>query len=164
MDQKAVIDMAIQAGVIDSADINSVHIPQGYIDDLAEFAYLVQQVERAEIIKAIELYHANPFAGMSKHTPGPWALRRDPSHFDSLTEITGGICGNTKPFRSTLEVSIGGDTDIHTLEANARLIAAAPDLLEALEVIVATEHERHGYNPFWTDQAHAAIAKAKGGV
>lgn len=76
MDQKAVIDMAIQAGVIDSADINSVHIPQGYIDDLAEFAYLVQQVERAEIIKAIELYHANPFAGMSKHTPGPWALRR----------------------------------------------------------------------------------------
>lgn len=45
---------------------------------------------------------------------------------------------------------------------DARLIAAAPDLLEALEVIVATEHERHGYNPFWTDQARAAIAKAKG--
>jgi len=59
IDQKAVIDLAIKAGVIDSADINSVHIPQGYIDDLAEFAYLVQQVERAEIIKALELYHAS---------------------------------------------------------------------------------------------------------
>lgn len=43
IDQKAVIDLAIKAGVIDSADINSVHIPQGYIDDLAEFAYLIEE-------------------------------------------------------------------------------------------------------------------------
>ena len=59
IDQKSVIDLAIQAGVIDSADINSVHIPQAYIDDLSEFAYLVQQVERAETIKALQIYHAN---------------------------------------------------------------------------------------------------------
>ena len=59
MDQNSVIKLAIQSGVIDSADINSVHIPQAYIDDLSEFAYLVQQVERAEIIKALEIYHAN---------------------------------------------------------------------------------------------------------
>ena len=116
---------------------------------------------------------------MSKHTPGPWALRRDPGHFDSLTEITGGICGNTKPFRFTLEVSIGGDTDIHTLEANARLIAAAPDLLEALEqtlqLAIDWEDEARGT---WQDEAlgfshnddpiikkaRAAIAKAKGEV
>ncbi len=59
IDQKSVINLAIQSGVIDSADINSVHIPQGYIDDLAHFADLAMQVERAEIIKALELYHAN---------------------------------------------------------------------------------------------------------
>ena len=59
IDQNSVINLAIQSGVIDSADINSVHIPQAYIDDLSEFAYLVQQVERAEIIKALEIYHAS---------------------------------------------------------------------------------------------------------
>ena len=59
MDQEQTIQLAIKAGVIDSADINSVHIPCGYIDDLAEFADLAMQVERAEIIKALELYHAS---------------------------------------------------------------------------------------------------------
>lgn len=98
---------------------------------------------------------------MSKHTPGPWALRRDPGHFDSLTEITGGICGNTKPFRFTLEVSIGGDTDIHTLEANARLIAAAPDLLEAL-VAIAGDFSVQRVSDDLHAKARAAIAKARG--
>lgn len=59
LDQKQIIDLAIQSGVIDSADMESIHISQAYIDDLSEFAYLVQQVERAEIIKALEIYHAN---------------------------------------------------------------------------------------------------------
>ena len=59
MDQNSVINLAIQSGVIDSADMESIHISQAYIDDLAHFADLAQQVERAEIIKALELYHAN---------------------------------------------------------------------------------------------------------
>ena len=59
IDQRQIINLAIKSGVIDSADINSIHIPQGYIDDLSEFAYLVQQVERSETIKALELYHAS---------------------------------------------------------------------------------------------------------
>ena len=100
---------------------------------------------------------------MNKHTPGPWALRSDPGHFDSLTEITGGICGNTKPFRFTLEVSIGGDTDIHTLEANARLIAASPELLEALELMVDT-YDNGGWPSSTLVIARAAIDKAKGEV
>ena len=54
-----VIRLAVKAGVIDSADINSVHISPEYMADLARFADLVQQVERAEIIKTLELYHAN---------------------------------------------------------------------------------------------------------
>ena len=59
MDQNSVIKLAIQSGVIDSADMESIHISQAYIDDLAHFADLAMQVERAEIIKALELYHAN---------------------------------------------------------------------------------------------------------
>ena len=59
IDQESVINLAIQSGVIDSADMESIHISQAYIDDLAHFADLAQQVERAEIIKALEIYHAN---------------------------------------------------------------------------------------------------------
>ena len=59
LDQKQIINLAIKSGVIDSANIDSIHISQAYIDDLSEFAYLVQQVERAETIKALKLYHAN---------------------------------------------------------------------------------------------------------
>ena len=59
MDQNSVIKLAIQSGVIDSADMESIHISQAYIDDLAHFADLAMQVERAEIIKALELYHAS---------------------------------------------------------------------------------------------------------
>ena len=59
MDQESVINLAIQSGFIDSADMESIHISQAYIDDLAHFADLAMQVERAEIIKARELYHAN---------------------------------------------------------------------------------------------------------
>ena len=59
IDQNSVIKLAIQSGVIDSADMESIHISQAYIDDLAHFADLAMQVERAEIIKALELYHAN---------------------------------------------------------------------------------------------------------
>ena len=43
IDQKSVIDLAIKAGVIDSADIDSIHISQAYIDDLSEFAHLVEK-------------------------------------------------------------------------------------------------------------------------
>ena len=59
IDQNSVIKLAIQSGVIDSADMESIYISQAYIDDLAHFADLAMQVERAEIIKALELYHAS---------------------------------------------------------------------------------------------------------
>lgn len=56
IDQKQTIQLAIQSGLIDSADIDSVHISQAYIDDLSEFAHMVQKVERTKMIIALELY------------------------------------------------------------------------------------------------------------
>ena len=53
----------------------------------------------------------------------------------------------------------------HIVEAAAelrRLYGINQDLLEVLQTIVSTERDRHGYNPAWTDQARAAIAKARG--
>lgn len=69
LDQKAVIDLAIQAGVIDKADTVGQYISQAYIDDLAHFADLAMQVERAEIIKALQIYHANLVEAGNQHGP-----------------------------------------------------------------------------------------------
>jgi hypothetical protein len=69
IDQNQVIDLAIKSGVIDSADMESIHISQAYIDDLAHFADLVQQVERAEIMKMLELFHANLLKAGNQHGP-----------------------------------------------------------------------------------------------
>ncbi|MNO35951.1 hypothetical protein D3C76_260090 [compost metagenome] len=88
---------------------------------------------------------------MSKHTPGPWkVLREHDWHTGTKFGIVGVVPSN------------------HTItEANASLIAAAPDLLEALEWAMdrVGYHQRTGTNGSYCDQvdkARAAIAKAKG--
>ena len=62
IDQNSVIKLAIQSGVIDSADMESIYISQAYIDDLAHFADLAQQVERANIIDMLWRFAANLMA------------------------------------------------------------------------------------------------------
>ena len=44
-------------------------------------------------------------------------------------------------------------------EANAKLIAAAPELLESLKTLVAQAEQHDAVGVFW-DEARAAIAKA----
>ena len=106
---------------------------------------------------------------MSKHTPGPWQLQADPMHFDSLTAVIGGKRMNAKPHAwpaYPLTVQVGGMCGLQEMQANARLIAAAPDLLEALEELAdLVDCIRSGdYTPdsFTTQPARAAIAKATG--
>lgn len=104
---------------------------------------------------------------MSKHTPGPW----EANGYHIRQRVTG--------TRSIAEVAYTGPhhTPPHEYpkscrlvdEANARLIAAAPDLLEALKkcaAVIGAPQEGH-----WAtddevndayDSAVAAIAKAKG--
>lgn len=61
------------------------------------------------------------------HTPGPWII--DPkSHWDKEIGIEQKADG-WKRFRCEVDYD---DCDPETAEANARLIAAAPELLEAL--------------------------------
>lgn len=91
---------------------------------------------------------------MSKHTPGPWvSIRYLDSRFYEL---------GSNEFHARLAFTHGaGDTD----EANMRLIAAAPDLLEALENLADYIDERAGDNECRPlENARAAIAKAKGEV
>lgn len=106
---------------------------------------------------------------MSKHTPGPWWLGRDPSHFGSLTSITGGS-DSTGGIRSVAEV---GGLDIDEAEANARLISAAPDMLEVLKKLDDLRNEWRNNDNFSSidymdeidnlaEDIRAAIAKAEG--
>jgi len=93
---------------------------------------------------------------MSKSTPGPWQIW--PGNISSVS-VRGGpnafavcACRLKGPDGRTT-----GDT-IREGKADARLIAAAPDMLEALRVIAL-----HPYSdPALIKIARAAIAKAEG--
>lgn len=86
---------------------------------------------------------------MNKHTPGPWKTH--------LTDDTLVVDGNGLVIAHMGGLYLGDDSP---MEANARLIAAAPDLLAALEVIAADSRWTSGEPTLM--QARAAIAKAKG--
>lgn len=82
----------------------------------------------------------------NKHTPGRWMVAgRDQN--DSIDIKADGLF---------IAEAIGGLADGEQ-EANARLIAAAPDLLEALNGLLHNYGSRKAQNA-----ATAAIAKAKG--
>lgn len=83
-----------------------------------------------------------------KHTPGPWDY---------------GVIRDVLGFQPEWE-----DASDDRLDADARLITAAPDLLAALEALVIS-HRALCDSPSWDEQdeaeqeqARAIIAKAKG--
>ena len=91
----------------------------------------------------------------SAHTPGPWTILPNTPHFVRAMHPAEGM----QPVATVHHFD--GE-----LSANARLIAAAPELLEALEAVLPDlEHyvATHGPGP---DKrlaiARAAIAKARG--
>ena len=96
---------------------------------------------------------------VGKHTPGPWKYQkpRGPQHaIDRKWEIVSPIKGGGE------QVVVGEHTGIECLtEANAALIAAAPELLEALKALCAVaeipSHDRTVWN-----QAKQAISRGEG--
>lgn len=87
-----------------------------------------------------------------KHTPGPWQMRSQRIQRAATVEAPG---------RTPICVTTGVESKV-THEANARLIAAAPDLLAALEAVA--EFWAGGDVPPELDaQMRAALAKATGG-
>lgn len=112
---------------------------------------------------------------MSKHTPGPWYIRYcddDYNHNECMTVISSKDYGTHN--RGTYNDGPDTIAIVHTpylsadmvesITANARLIAAAPDLLSALETMLKAS----GFGDPITKTslpyhiAKAAIAKAKG--
>lgn len=96
---------------------------------------------------------------MSKHTPGPWTMHprfADGAEVRSLAQVA--WCG------SACEISKSGGQIIDAAEAraNARLIAAAPDLLAACEMALLDMRYYATVHGESITAIEAAIAKAKG--
>jgi len=96
---------------------------------------------------------------MTKHTPGPWMIgeRVKTARLDNALMI--------RP-ADHCNYEYGATAIIGTSEANARLIAAAPDLLDALQSMVDAYQTHFDVMPVaWQtcdNIARAAIAKATG--
>ena len=84
----------------------------------------------------------------TKHTPGPWVVKE---YDDMLVTGQGGIIAGMRSAGRSMNVA----------RANARLIAAAPDLLEALQEVFDTWFEKPSniekIEPSWVVKARTAI-------
>lgn len=92
---------------------------------------------------------------LNKFTPGPWAYNGKSIFSDRIGDCYG------------YQIAIVGhdmsDFPEEDIEANARLIAAAPDLLEAADRVLAKlDHPTLGVTIYDADALRAAIAKARG--
>lgn len=94
-----------------------------------------------------------------KHTPGPWRFYTEPQ--PNGCPIVGNGSGL---MLAMLAHSVNYPDQRDEANANARLIAAAPDLLEALQAVVSQleGHDLHNGDVFAINNAYAAIAKATG--
>jgi len=93
---------------------------------------------------------------MSKHTPGPWSVGRNFS--DDCFVVTDEKC--------EIEIYCEHESQ-RKAKANAALIAAAPDLLEALQNLIACcSFPTSGNDAFQTavDSARTVLVKATGGA
>ena len=98
---------------------------------------------------------------MSAHTPGPWRVDCSEADFagpeEGFVPVDGCGCCNS-PW-------IMGDS-VEERNANARLIAAAPDLLRELKDLIKQIEafaQEQGEADFYTGDAYDAIKKAEGG-
>lgn len=90
-------------------------------------------------------------ANVMQHTPGPWRCFYKSKYDEWHVSVP--------MSQSTMKLALfDNGVKSENREADARLISAAPDLLAALQEVVAISERKHDA---W-DKAHAAIAKAMG--
>lgn len=105
----------------------------------------------------------------TKHTPGPWRIEEDaqgPCMIMHPTKKGVAIASLTEVFRPSegfVEIESPGAPE---RTANAKLIAVAPELLEALKELLSIYRDTVGLvgteQNSTTVKAHNAIAKAEG--
>lgn len=99
---------------------------------------------------------------MPSHTPGPWIA-------DRSLDLKAIIIGAPTLVSLAVVRRLGPDIAIAEVEANARLIAAAPDLLASLQATwdalqACNDQELWNHLKPARDASLAALAKAKGGT
>jgi len=87
------------------------------------------------------------------HTPGPWLTTESTEHW-------GRVNVTIQAAFTVNDIATAWQGNTETNRANAQLIAAAPDLLEAL--IEVFEDNELVNSVSWIDKASTAIAKARG--
>lgn len=97
---------------------------------------------------------------MSGHTRGPWKTVANNIVLFSVGEIPG--TGRVVWSEETGDIAYALFHDAEVGNANARLIAAAPEMLEALLALMGAIRVAGLHAPPATDMAAAAIAKAMG--
>lgn len=95
---------------------------------------------------------------MKQHTPGPWLIEAETCHTGDIATVH-----NTAEKWVTIYAPHWMETGMGEQEqsANARLIAAAPDLMEALKNLLEAHYNGNVIRSDCLD-AEAAIAKASG--
>lgn len=93
------------------------------------------------------------------HTPGPWEVKNGCNVFAPAVRIP-----LTKNDYIACTGGLSGTDTIERDAANARLIAAAPDLLEAVQKLLPLAAKSFGALTVDLDAARAAVAKATGGA
>jgi hypothetical protein len=91
---------------------------------------------------------------MTKHTPGPWSVEYGHNYDEIIGPKQEGIA----------ETGVWQTNEKAEQHANARLIAAGPELLDALTtLLIGCESAGHDSGISWAkEQARDAIAKATG--
>ena len=100
---------------------------------------------------------------MSNHTQGPWTVISDPAHFDSLTTVVAGSVTQNKTPNAQMIVQVGGWASVIEAQSNARLIAAAPELLAFVEEYIYAYESGMAGESYLHRIAKTAITKATGG-
>jgi acetylornithine deacetylase/succinyl-diaminopimelate desuccinylase-like protein len=91
---------------------------------------------------------------MNKHTPAPWAVRE--------------VINSNVPGQRAFAIDFNEDqeqvVDFVYEEADAHLIAAAPDLIEALDLLLDKAYKQNFNDSYHEilEKCEAAIAKARG--
>lgn len=98
----------------------------------------------------------------AQHTPGPWRIEPDPSQTTCRVYGKGRKPGQHK--QHVAEVWSGDDRTMEVTEANARLIAAGPEMdetltaaLEAIGPLLDTDPNGEKYPELW--ELHANICQ-----
>lgn len=96
---------------------------------------------------------------MSKPTPGPWKVTHRNPQAPDVGYIEGGTC--VEPYEIAVLYCCYGDSE---QEANARLVAAAPELYEACKEFVRKVERGEARSVKSYAQMKAAISKAEEGA